>query len=137
MARPGAFPAPVVSLAQGLYYAVTGLWPVIHMGSFEWFSGRKTDDWLVKCVGAMLTVQGIILLDAGRRNRVPTEIAAVAAGTASVLATVDIVYYRRGILRWVYLLDAVGEGVLVAGWLLARKTVGTYRAPPSIDSARR
>ncbi|MBV8580277.1 MAG: hypothetical protein JOZ86_06540, partial [Candidatus Eremiobacteraeota bacterium] len=35
------------------YYLATGLWPLLDMRSFELVTGRKTDRWLVKMVGAL------------------------------------------------------------------------------------
>jgi hypothetical protein len=37
---------------QALYYLATGLWPLVHLPSFEAVTGPKTDDWLVHMVGA-------------------------------------------------------------------------------------
>ena len=34
--------------AQGALYVVTGVWPLLHMASFEAVTGPKTDDWLVR-----------------------------------------------------------------------------------------
>lgn len=122
-----------VALLQGVYYAVTGFWPVLHLSSFEWFTGRKTDGWLVKTVGAMLGIDGLALLLARRGSPIAPEVAVVGAGTASVLGGVDLVYYHRGILRAVYLLDAVVEIALVIGWLThlrpSANGIGTHPAP--------
>jgi hypothetical protein len=56
--------------AQGLFYVVTGLWPVIHLRSFEAVAGRKRDRWLVQTTGALIAAIGVSLLVAARdRNR--------------------------------------------------------------------
>jgi hypothetical protein len=102
---------------QAILYLVTGLWPVIHMPSFEFVTGPKRDDWLVKTVGALLAVIGFGLWRGRQRVSQQPELPLLAVGTAGTLATVDIVYYWRGVLRWVYLVDAAVELVLVAGWL--------------------
>jgi hypothetical protein len=47
------------------------------------------------------------------------EVPALAIGSAATLAVVDVVYYRQGILRWVYLVDALGEIALIVGWVTA------------------
>ena len=57
----------VMLLGQGAYYAVTGLWPLIHMRSFEAISGPKRDQWLVKTIGLLLTAFSSVLLLAGMR----------------------------------------------------------------------
>src|SRR4051794_41964369 len=55
--------------AQGAYYTLTGLWPLVHMASFEAVTGPKTDDWLVRMVGLLAAVIGATLLTAGRHRQ--------------------------------------------------------------------
>lgn len=39
---------------QGIYYVASGLWPLLHMRSFEAVTGPKRDKWLVNTVGALI-----------------------------------------------------------------------------------
>lgn len=64
---------------QGWVYVVTGLWPVVHLASFEVVTGEKYDDFLVHTVGLLLFVVGAVLLRALRIDRLSAEIAALAA----------------------------------------------------------
>jgi hypothetical protein len=41
---------------QAAYYLATGLWPLVHLPSFEAVTGPKTDDWLVHMVGLLAAV---------------------------------------------------------------------------------
>jgi hypothetical protein len=59
------------------------------------------------------------MMAAGVRRRVTPEIAMLAACSAAALATVDVVYNRKGILSDVYLLDAVAEAGLIGAWTAA------------------
>ncbi|HEX9937755.1 MAG TPA: hypothetical protein VGB15_11555 [Longimicrobium sp.] len=111
--------AETMALVQGGYFAATGVWPFVSMRSFEAVTGPKTDRWLVKTVG----VVGGVLIAAGVRRRVTPEVAAMAAGTAAVLAAIDVVYTARRVIRPVYLADAVGEALLLAGWARAAQSV--------------
>ena len=43
-----------LSRAHGLFNVVTGLWPVVHMPSFQAGSGPKVDRWLVRTVGGLM-----------------------------------------------------------------------------------
>jgi hypothetical protein len=104
---------------MGWFYLVTGAWPLLHIRSFEWVTGPKTDRWLVKTVGALIAATGATLLLAARRDRVTPEVAVLAAGNAAALATIDVVYVAKRRIRPVYLLDAVAESILVAGWVRA------------------
>lgn len=104
------------AVIQGVYYLVTGLWPVASPGTFQLITGRKRDVWLVKTVGLLLAGIGGMLLLNVRRGMEEPEVPALGGASAAILAGVDIVYYRKGTLRWVYLLDALAEIGIIAGW---------------------
>ncbi len=109
----------VLTLLHGGFYVLTGIWPVLHLPSFIAFVGPKKEGWLVKTVGALLTVIGSVLVLAGLRQRPGPEFPLLAVGTATALATVDIVYARRKVIGPVFLLDAAWELTLIAAWLVA------------------
>lgn len=112
-----------MAVAQGAFYLATGLWPIVHLRSFEAVTGPKADGWLVKTVGGLIGVVGGALLSAGLRRRVTPEMAATAAGCAAVLTAIDVVYVARRRIPPIYLADAVTEGALVAGWSAAWRSV--------------
>lgn len=107
-----------LAVAQGVFDVVAGMWPIVHLRSFEAVTGPKREGWLVKTVGALVTVVGGALLTAGLRRRVTPELLLLGAGSAAALAVVDIHYSPQRISP-VYLLDAVLEGALVTGWCVA------------------
>lgn len=108
-----------VCLLQGVYYFITGVWPLLHIESFIWISGPKYDIWLVKTVGVILAVIGISLLSAALNKRITPEITLLALGSAASLAVIDI-YYAAVIDRVydIYLLDALAEVLLILFWFL-------------------
>jgi len=108
-----------VAVAQGLYFAATGIWPLVHMPSFEAVTGPKTDKWLVRTVGVLVGVIGGTLVAAAARRRVTGETAALAVGSAAGLAAIDVVYAARGRISPIYLADAAVEGGLIAAWAAA------------------
>lgn len=110
-------------MAQGLYYVVTGVWPLVSMRTFVAVTGPKVDGWLVKTVGVLVTVIGAVLVVAGRgRRAVPAEPALLATGSAAGLAGIDTVYALRGRISKIYLLDAAVEVALLAAWAAATLT---------------
>jgi len=111
-----------LALGQGAFYAATGVWPILHLRSFEAVTGPKTDGWLVKTVGGLVGVVGGALLAAGRRGHVSRELRAVAVGSAAVLTAIDVVYVSKGRISPIYLLDAVAEAALIAGWAVAERS---------------
>jgi hypothetical protein len=123
-----------LAVGQGVYYAVTGAWPLVSMGSFERVTGAKREHWLVKTVGLLLVAVGGSLALAGARRRVTPETALLAAGCATALGAVDTVYAARRRISPVYLLDAVGEAALTAAWI-GFAGPGQRRAPAAWDRA--
>jgi hypothetical protein len=110
-----------VATAQSVFYIGTGVWPLVHRGSFERVTGPKTEFWLVQTVGLTVASIGLGLAHALRRGGpVPRELRSVAMAAAAGLAAVDIVYVARRRISTVYLLDAAAEAILIAGWLRAR-----------------
>ena len=106
-------------LIQGIYYLVTGIWPLIDLNSFEMVTGPKHDHWLVQTVGVLIAVVAVVLLVAAWRRRVSATAAVLAIGSAVALAGVDIVFVSRGIIPPIYLGDAVLEVLLLIGWAIA------------------
>jgi hypothetical protein len=107
--------------AHALYFIPSSLWALVHIPSFEKVTGPKTDRWLVKTVAALLTVTGAVVGQAGRRQRVTPEIAGLAIGSSAALTTIDVVYVSKQRISPVYLLDALGNLILIAGWIAALK----------------
>lgn len=103
---------------QGAYFVLTGIWPLLHYPSFEKVTGPKTDVWLVKTVGALVSVIALLLLIAAIRKEVHISSVIVGMGSALTLLIVDIVYVSRKVIRPVYLADAGTEGVLLGIWVL-------------------
>jgi hypothetical protein len=135
VARSGVMPrdrSAILALGQGLYYLVTGVWPLVSLRTFEAVTGPKVDRWLVKTVGVLVSVIGGVLLLAGRRRRVEPEPALLAAASAAGLAAIDTVYATRGRISKIYLLDAVVEVALVAAWVAA---TGASRTTTSLRRA--
>ncbi len=111
----------LIAYTQGLFYLVSGIWPLFSLGTFMRVTGYKTDRWLVKTVGLLLAVIGWSLTGAGVRDDVTPDLAGLGMGTAAAVAAVDIFYLARRRISPIYLLDAVIEAALVAGWLAARR----------------
>jgi hypothetical protein len=95
---------------------VTGLWPLLHLQSFFKVTGPKTDVWLVKTLGVLISVIGAVLGMAGVQQSVTREIALLGVGSAAGLTAIEVIYVARRRIAPVYLLDAVAELGLLIGW---------------------
>jgi len=103
---------------QGLYFALTGVWPLVSMETFLAVTGPKGDLWLVQTVGILITVIGLTFLVGAWQREWGGAVPFLAVGSAGALAAVDAGFVAKGILSPVYLLDALVEALLIAWWLV-------------------
>lgn len=92
-----------------------GLWPILHMGSFEAVTGQKYDRWLVKFAGWFFVIAGLQLWFAANL----TQVIILGVGTAVITAGADIYYsiIKNRISR-IYLLDVVPELLFATAWTI-------------------
>jgi hypothetical protein len=102
-----------VLVTQGVYYLATGVWPLVSIRSFQMVTGPKTDLWLVRTVGVLVSVIGIALLIGATPTAGASQLV-LAIGCAIGLACIDIFYAVRGIIARIYLCDAIVQVVFVA-----------------------
>jgi hypothetical protein len=93
----------LVIAAQGFYYLLTGLWPILHMESFMAVTGPKTDQWLVRMV-ALLTIVISIELLAGIKYGQASQRLSIGAALSYLI--IDSYYSLNGTISRVYLVDA-------------------------------
>lgn len=110
-----------IAKVQGGYWAVTGIWPLVHMPSFLWVSGPKEDLWLVRTVGLLLTLIGVVLFSAAINKRITTEVKGLGIGGAAAMAFVDFFYAMHDVIWDIYMLDGVAELIVIAAWFWAGK----------------
>ncbi|WP_207431068.1 hypothetical protein [Sabulibacter ruber] len=104
-------------IGQGIFYALTGIWPLLHMPSFLAVTGPKNEVWLVVTVGILVLAVGATLLAAAfqvHRERSPELLAFFCA---LGLGAVDVRYATRDVILDIYLLDAAAEFLLALVWL--------------------
>ena len=107
----------IAPLAQGVFWVTTGLWPIVHLRSFEAVTGRKRDRWLVQTVGGLITAVGAALLVGAFERRRSAALKTLGIASASALAAADIYFAGRRRISPVYLVDAGIEAGFVAVWL--------------------
>lgn len=104
-----------VVFVQGVYYLITGIWPLVSMTTFEAVTGPKTDDWLVQTVGVLAAVIGATLVVGGLRRAPSRETITLSVLSILGFAAVDIVFVLRGTIGAIYLADAVIQALLLIG----------------------
>lgn len=129
---------------QGVYYLITGLWPLVHVRSFKMVTGDKgktdnlqtgqdIDHWLLMTVAVLITSIAIALLFGAVRKSQSAELAVLAVVSAIGLTGIDLLYTARDIILPVYLIDAVAEVLLITGWTVA--LVARRRKRPETHTA--
>lgn len=103
-------------LTQGLYYLLTGLWPIIDITSFQKVTGPKRDVWLVICVGSVITIIAVTLLVAVITKNTSPAILTLAVGSSLALTLIDVKYVFNRTISPIYLLDAVLE-IAILIWI--------------------
>jgi hypothetical protein len=106
-------------LIQGIYFLITGVWPILSMRTFLLITGPKTDLWLVKTVGLILATIGAVLIYAQVTATVNPPIVLLAVGAALSLIVVEVVYVAKRVISPIYLLDAFVELVLIIAWAVS------------------
>jgi energy-converting hydrogenase Eha subunit E len=81
-------PAPLV---QGIFYVTTGLWPLIHLRSFEAVTGPKLDKWLVRTLGGLITAVGATLIAGAYERRPSRALRLLGLGSAAALGLADVI----------------------------------------------
>lgn len=119
LSRPSRIAKDYVAVSQGAYWLLTGIWPLIHMDSFEAITGRKKDKWLVKTVGLLISCVGGFLLWKGACRRTDEADAVLGASAAASLTAVDVWYTADGKISPIYLADAAVEVGLLGAWGVA------------------
>ncbi|GGX01006.1 hypothetical protein [Streptomyces lomondensis] len=114
---PGPADAVAVAVAHGAFNVVGGLWPLVHLRSFEWVFGPKTDVWLQMTTGGLLASAGFAQLTAAAGPQGPAHARRIGLGTALTLLAVDLVYVPKGRIRPTYLLDAAMQTGWITAWL--------------------
>jgi len=123
---------------QGLYYLVTGVWPIVSIETFQQVTGRKTDQlptglemdhWLVMTVAALVVAVAVTLLFSAWRRRQVAETVILATCSAIALTTIDVFYVSRGTIPRIYLADAAVEVLLIIGWLVAATRMRSEAIP--------
>jgi hypothetical protein len=107
----------ILAWVQGAYFVLTGVWPLLSMGSFERVTGPKTDRWLVRTVGVLVIAIGLSIA-LGSRHGPFGMLRLLAIGSAVGLAAIDVVYASRRVIARIYLADAAAQVVFAIAWAL-------------------
>lgn len=110
-----------LALVQGVYFFVTGFWPIIDINSFMAVTGPKTDIWLVKMVGLLTISISLLLLMIAQKGRLTSESIVLIISSCLGYFAIDVYYSFTRVISYIYLGDAVLQLLFMAlwfGWLI-------------------
>lgn len=107
----------ILPYIQLFYYLLTAVWPFVHLESFFAVTGPKVEVWLVKTVSLLLFPHILLIIYVTEIRHSPLIILAILSACTG-LAGIDLYYYLKGVIRWVYMIDFVLELVFIIYWLL-------------------
>lgn len=106
----------IAPLTQGIFYVASGLWPVVHLRSFEAVTGKKRDGWLAQTTGGLIAAVGAALLVGAVDKERSRALMTLGIASAATLAAADIIFAGKGRISPVYFGDAAVEAALIATW---------------------
>jgi hypothetical protein len=110
---------------QGVYFLLTGVWPLVSVESFQAVTGRKTDHlltgdeadhWMLNTISVLIIADAVVFLAAACRRQVSVDVILLGLASAVALSAIDVVYVARGTISAIYLADAAIEAVFIAAW---------------------
>ena len=113
-----------LTFIHGAYYLIGGAWPLISLETFEYVTGPKYDDWLVRSVALLLVVAGIILVTQPKGS-IERSAVKLAFGTSLALGCVAMITSAGVWISSVYFLDGTLHLLFAATWafLVWRKLI--------------
>jgi hypothetical protein len=108
--------AATLARLHGAFNVAGGVWPLIHIGSFEAVLGPKVDRWLVYTVAGLMVSIGAAQLTSTADPAGVRQARRLGIGTALTLGIVDVVYAPRRRISRAYLVDAAMETALLIAW---------------------
>jgi hypothetical protein len=106
-----------VIIVQGSYTLLTAIWPLVDIESFMAVTGYKTDQWLVKTVGALLIPIAITLISYLFVKTNPTPAFVLGSLTSIALIWVDFYFSGKNVIPDIYQLDGWIEVCFLLAWI--------------------
>src|SRR3954449_7336072 len=100
----------ILCWVQGVYYLVTGVWPLVSVRTFQAVTGRKTDNWtgregdhfLLYTVAVLIVAISLGILGAAVRGQPTPETALLAVASIVALTAIDVIFVARKVIPPIY-----------------------------------
>jgi hypothetical protein len=111
-------------LLQGLYFIITGIWPLISTASFMAVTGPKTDIWIIKTLSLQICAMGAFFCFSAIKRDLGINVLLLSILSAIGFIVADVYYVIKGVIDSIYLADALVEVIiafLVASFIIFPK----------------
>lgn len=110
----------LVNLAriQGVYFLLSGVWPLADINSFMAVTGPKTDLWLVRTVGVLVASIGVCLLVQQAKRHIDWAVIFMCITAGGGMAIIEIVNALTMRVPAIYFADAFLEAIFCTAWLV-------------------
>jgi hypothetical protein len=116
-------------MAQGLYYILTGLWPLAHFSTYSRVVALPVNPFQAQVFGAVLVVIGAHFMEAGRREPPGPSVTLLGLAVAGAIAVVDMVWLPRlGSVSALWI-DLVAEVAIAVALVVFYPRLQTERNP--------
>lgn len=116
-------------MAQGLYYILTGLWPLAHFASFSRAVALPVNPFQAQAFGAVLVVIGAHFMEAGRRAPPGSSATLLGIAVAGAIAVVDMVWLPRLASASALWVDLVAEVAIAVALVVFYPRLQGERSP--------
>ena len=106
----------IFPISHLVYYFITAVWPLIHIDSFLLVTGYKIDIWLVKTVSLLLLPYCLLLIYLTFSFKKNFIIVITVMLCCLGLLFIDLYYYFKNVIKWVYVVDGFFELLFFTYW---------------------
>jgi predicted outer membrane lipoprotein len=107
-----------IVIAQGAYYMLSGLWPLVHFSSFAQIVALRINPFQAQSFGALLIVIGASLLEASRRQPPGAFPTLLGVAVAAAIAVINLVWLPRLAVRSGLWIDVLIEVAIASALIL-------------------
>lgn len=104
-------------ITQGVYYFVTGLWPLVFLNGFLVVTGSAADLWRVKTVSLLILFIGLALLKGSAQKNNNQVINLLSVVSAFLLLFIDLYSLLNGAVSKIYMIDGFVQFTCIFFWL--------------------
>ena len=106
----------VLLIVQGIYYLLTGLWPLLRLNSLP-LTGSASPNWLPQPVHLLVLCTGVVLLKGSRDQNIKQGVKVLSIAAALALLLIDLYFPFSGTVSKLFIIDGILQFSCLVLWL--------------------